>query len=228
MGRTRTTKRTSKKTRAVKGAGRQASATSPETVDADGLTDKQRVFVEEYLKTWNATDAARRAGYKDPEQAGYENKRKQEVATLIQQRLTSLKLSADEVLARLSEMATSDLGDFLMPRGKGVSLDLKRAKDAGKLHLLKKYSKTKQGVSIELYDAKDALVQIGKYHGLFAERVKLETWQSELIEQVKSGVITPDEVITELGEDGARAILVAAGQVIVSRAPAADSPGEQG
>ena len=32
----------------------------------DGLTDKQCRFVAEYLLTLNATDAARKAGYKQP------------------------------------------------------------------------------------------------------------------------------------------------------------------
>lgn len=54
------------------------------------LTTRQRIFVEEYLRTWNATDAARKAGYKDPEQAGYENKLKPAVASRIQARLSTV------------------------------------------------------------------------------------------------------------------------------------------
>ena len=34
-----------------------------EGMKRDGLTDKQRKFVEEYLKTWNASQAALTAGY---------------------------------------------------------------------------------------------------------------------------------------------------------------------
>ena len=36
----------------------------------NGLTPKQRRFVEEYMVDCNATDAARRAGYKQPNMAG--------------------------------------------------------------------------------------------------------------------------------------------------------------
>lgn len=52
-------------------------------------------------------------------------------------------------------------------------LDMLAAGEAGKLHLVKKYALDKDGkVSIELYDAQAALVQIGKAHGLFADRTE--------------------------------------------------------
>lgn len=42
----------------------------------DKLTTKQRAWVDYYKSGMNAVEAARQAGYKDPEQAAYENKRK--------------------------------------------------------------------------------------------------------------------------------------------------------
>jgi len=79
-------------------------------------------------------------------------------------------MSADEVLTRLEQIATGTMDDFIYPSGAGVKLDLVKAKKAGKLHLLKSYSKGKQGTKIELYSAHDALRDLGKYHSLFIDR----------------------------------------------------------
>lgn len=51
------------------------------------LNDKQRLFVEEYLKDLNATQAAIRAGYsaKRADAIGYENLRKPEIKSAIQE-----------------------------------------------------------------------------------------------------------------------------------------------
>ncbi len=198
---------------------------SSESIGPDGLTDKQRAFVEHYLTCWNATEAARQAGYKTARQTGSENLSKPVIRALIHRRLSQMAMAADEVLARLSAMAGADMSDFLVPSGKGLKLDLKAARAAGRLHLVKKYNKTKQGLSIELYDAQAALVQLGKHHGLFAERIKLETWQSEIVELLKSGRISAEEVIQELGFDDARQLLIAAGTPIPARAPAPENDG---
>lgn len=80
-----------------------------------GLTDKQKLFVEAYLgpAQFNATKAAAAAGYKDPEQAGWENRQKQEIAEAIRRRLSEAAMTADEVLARLAEQARGSMEDFL-------------------------------------------------------------------------------------------------------------------
>ena len=49
---------TPKKTRT-----RKPTSVKIEAVGEDGLTDKQRAFVSQYLICWNASEAARRAGY---------------------------------------------------------------------------------------------------------------------------------------------------------------------
>lgn len=58
------------------------------------LTDKQRVFIEEYLRCWNATEAARRAGYKGNNvtlgTVGHENLGKVYIRQEIDKRLAEL------------------------------------------------------------------------------------------------------------------------------------------
>lgn len=71
------------------------------------LSKKRKAFINEYLKCWNASEAARKAGY-SPRSAGsigHEILQIPEVRQEIQQRLDEMKMSADEVLMLLSKRA---------------------------------------------------------------------------------------------------------------------------
>ncbi|EDT8805419.1 terminase small subunit [Salmonella enterica subsp. enterica] len=92
----------------------QKDKSAEELVDDDGLTAQQRLFVAEYLKDGNATQAAIRAGYskKSAEQIGYQLLKKNSVAQAIaQQQKASIARtlgSADEVLEQMWRLATFD------------------------------------------------------------------------------------------------------------------------
>ncbi|CAH0168872.1 terminase small subunit [Enterobacter ludwigii] len=92
----------------------QKDKSANELVDDDGLTAQQRLFVAEYLKDGNATQAAIRAGYskKSAEQIGYQLLQKTSVAqSIAQQQKASIARtlgSADEVLAQMWQLATFD------------------------------------------------------------------------------------------------------------------------
>ena len=76
-----------------------------------GLTEKQLLFVDEYLKDLNATQSAIRAGYSErrAQEIGYQLLQKTTVGEAIQQALSErkerVKVDADYVLARLIEEA---------------------------------------------------------------------------------------------------------------------------
>ncbi|EKS6506571.1 terminase small subunit [Enterobacter hormaechei] len=92
----------------------QKEQSANELMDDDGLTAQQRLFVAEYLKDGNATQAAIRAGYskKSAEQIGYQLLQKTSVAqTIAQQQKASIARTlggADEVLAQMWQLATFD------------------------------------------------------------------------------------------------------------------------
>lgn len=92
----------------------QKDKSANELVDDDGLTAQQRLFVAEYLKDGNATQAAIRAGYsnKSAEQIGYQLLQKTSVAQAIaQQQKASIARTlgcADEILAQMWQLATFD------------------------------------------------------------------------------------------------------------------------
>lgn len=97
----------------------QKEKCAEELVDDDGLTDQQRLFVAEYLKDHNATQAAIRAGYskKTAEQIGYQLLQKTSVAQAIaqQQKASIVRTlgSADEVLSRCGGWQHSTPTNFL-------------------------------------------------------------------------------------------------------------------
>ena len=137
------------------------------------LTGKQQAFVTEYLRTWNASEAARIAGYAAPGQQGHRLLKNVEITEEIQRRVSERAMTADEVLIRLAEQARGSMDDFVSFR-EGVKLpllDLEKAHKAGKFGLVKKLKYNAEGtVEFELYDAQAALVQLGKVHKLFTDR----------------------------------------------------------
>ena len=152
------------------------------------LSNKQRMFIEEYLISFNATKAAIDAGYSENTACsiGSENLRKPHIAEAIEKRIAERAMTADEVLQRLADMARGDMGNFLDVTSIGIfTLDLDKAKELGLLHLVKKVkdrsvmSVDKSGMEtethtfeVELYDAQSALVHLGRHHKLFTDKVE--------------------------------------------------------
>jgi phage terminase small subunit len=137
------------------------------------VTPKQRAFVLEYIKDFNATQAALRAGY-SPKTArfiGAENLTKPNISSEIDKEFEKRAMSATEVISRMTDIARGSGDDYLHIDDYGYAgIDLHKMKEAGKLHLIKKYKVGRDGTTIELYDAQAALVQMGKQHGLFPNR----------------------------------------------------------
>jgi len=186
------------------------------------LTTKQQVFIEHYLETWNATEAARRAGYRGNydtlKAVGYENLTKPHLRERIQERLREKALSADEVLARLSEQARNSIADFIEPvpgRSRAFMLNMDEIKARG--HLIKKIKMTINGPEIELYDGQAALNLMGKHFALFTDRIEVHDWRSKIVDALRAGRLEPEQVRNEFGDDLATELFDAAGIRIGSR-----------
>jgi phage terminase small subunit len=78
------------------------------------LTRKQRVFVANFLKCWNASKAARDAGYSERTAyaIGSELLRKPEIKAAIDLAVEQIEMSANEALIRNTQVGRGDLGDF--------------------------------------------------------------------------------------------------------------------
>jgi phage terminase small subunit len=136
------------------------------------LSNKQQAFVSEYLTCWNASEAARRAGYNG--QANVVGPRllsNVSIKAEIDQRLEEMKMSADEVLVRLAKMARANIADFahvdswadLASLGDSAQV-IKRFK---RRVYRPKNSDPFEEIEIELYPADMNLERVGKAHGLF-------------------------------------------------------------
>ena len=99
------------------------------------LTDKQKRFVEEYLIDLNATAAAKRSGYKDPN-IGRQLITKNNVSDAIQRAISDrqerTEVSQDYVIRKLKEITDKDASD-------AQDSDLKYANKIKALELLGKH-----------------------------------------------------------------------------------------
>lgn len=81
-------------------------------------------------------------------------------------------MGADEVLARLAEIARGEHGQYITETG---SVNFVQLVEDGKAYLIKNIRDTAQGKSIEFYDGQKALVDIGRHHQLFIDSVDVKS-----------------------------------------------------
>lgn len=165
------------------------------------LTDKQRVFIDEYLVDFNATRAAIAAGYseKTARFIGSENLTKPNIREEIDRLITEHCMGKDEVLMRLANHARGDIDDYLNEQGQ---FDLAKARAARKTGLIKKLKTkttarvimdaetTTTEVEFELYDAQSALLNLGKHLDLFSDKlqIKLEKELKQALEVLEKSL----------------------------------------
>lgn len=168
-------------------------------------SNRQRVFVEEYLRCWNATEAAEIAGYAHPRQQGSRLLSNVDISTAIQVRLSELKLGADEVLVRLGKQARGSLAPFVHQFGERIVIDLDSDEAQANIELIKKLkTKRRSGgrgdaawteyeIEIELHDPQAALVHIGRHHGLFKDVIEHD-WRKA----AEQDGVNPSDVFNDL------------------------------
>lgn len=174
------------------------------------LTDKQRAFINAYVQCWNASEAARQAGYSEKTAAviGYENLTKPYIWEHIEQRMVENAMQANEVLSRLSDQARADMGDFIEVRHNYANIDLEKAKELGLLRHVKKFKVTRQGTEVELYSSQSALQTLAKAHGLLKDTEINININFELVNRVWSALEqagkNPEAVLSRLAEQAER------------------------
>jgi phage terminase small subunit len=151
------------------------------------LTAKQRVFVDSYIiNGFNATQAAITAGYSEATaySQGSRLLKNVEIKQAIDALFTQHAMSAQEVIARLTEHARGDLGDVWDERTGRV--DWEKARATGKTALIRRVKTKTTRVTredgtdietfeddIELHSVQTALQLIGKHHGLFIDKQEI-------------------------------------------------------
>jgi phage terminase small subunit len=168
----------------------------PQGDGAKKLTNKQRVFIDAYLETFSGAEAARRAGYsqRTARQMGRENLSKPYIKAEIDARLEESRMSADEALQALSEIARGDIGEFMDVSTVGWNISLVDENEDGtyqkkkSTRLIKKIKQkvtTIQGggddgreiieTEIELHDPLSAIDKILRVAGKYKDSLDLTT-----------------------------------------------------
>jgi phage terminase small subunit len=172
----------------------------PEIPDDEGLTPKQRIFVAEYLRDFNATRAAIAAGYskKTAHTIGWENLRKPEIQSAIRKynesMMEEIGINAQRVLMEYMKIAFSDITDFIdfgqeelvIKNKKGevqkdetgspitVMVNRLSLKESSEVDgtLISEVKEGRDGVSIKLHDKTKALDILTKYIDLLPDKHK--------------------------------------------------------
>jgi hypothetical protein len=141
------------------------------------LTAKQRAFLDSYLLTRNITRAAREAGYKNPNAAGYEVLNhplvQEEVKRHEQELRDRFKHLEEKIIRELEGVAfdheiTVTIGDFLNWDADRVWLIPKEKLTTEQLKHIKSIKQDKFGIHLELRQTEktSALKTLGHFLGL--------------------------------------------------------------
>jgi hypothetical protein len=158
---------------------------------------RRQVFIAEYLKCWNSSEAARRAGYNGKSNViGPRLLANVSIRAEIDARLAEIQMSADEALVILAEQARGDPAEFMDITTTGFNLRLldqdgnrlntrliRKIKQKTTTYLSKKEDDEDREVheiEIELYDAQSAIDKIlrvaGKYKDSLDISAKFILW----------------------------------------------------
>ena len=138
--------------------------------DANTLTEKERIFADEYIKTTNATQSAIKAGYaeKSASSKGSQLLRKVKVRKYIddvmEKRSKNTIATADEVLEYLTKVMNGEEKDAF-------------------------------GLDASIADRTKAAELLGKRHMLFTEKVKLDAEiELDISDRMKQARVKSDEI----------------------------------
>lgn len=138
--------------------------------DASTLTEKERIFADEYIKTTNATQSAIKAGYseKSASSKGSQLLRKvkvrQYIDDVMEKRSKNTIATADEVLEYLTKVMNGEEKDAF-------------------------------GLDISIADRTKAAELLGKRHMLFTDKVKLDAEiEIDISDRMKQARVKSDEV----------------------------------
>jgi len=159
-------------------------------------SDRQKLFIKEYLVDLSAMEAAIRAGYspKTAKQMGYKLLQNETVQAAIQKEMAKrakrTEITADDVLQRFDLMSKANIADYMDVKTILIKIGeteegepIYEKRDEAILKDLSQMSKEetyaieaikygKYGLEFKLVDKKGATDSIGKHLGMFVEKVQ--------------------------------------------------------
>lgn len=148
------------------------------------MNAKQKAFLEFYLQTRNASEAARLAGYKGkPNVIGPRLLANVSIKAAVDERLAQLKMSSDEILEDLTTIARFDQLKFMTIHvhpelGQFVYINLEEIKAAGLGHVVKEIAYDKYGRQVvKFHDPMTARQWLGQNKKLFTQKHEIDVPQ---------------------------------------------------
>jgi len=203
----------------------------PEKEDPDGLSLRERLWVNEYISNGGSSSQAAAAALGASEVSKYEIGRRMrmrpKVARAVETAMQKAAVGPAEVVRRLSEIAEG-CPELYEVEGAGaggyIRLNFQAMKKAGKLGLIKEIKYVDGLPEIKLYSRLEALALLGKVHALFTERVQIDqtvTVQTEQARAVMRSAFQSPELLARLVELGEGLRVAALPMAAAGRGPAA-------
>jgi len=191
-------------------------------VESDELTDKQRLFCLYYVKTFNATQSAIKAGY-SPDTAHVQGPRllgnvrvKTELTRIKAELANDIYVEAKDVLSKWVKIAFSDITDFLTfgrkdvevgqdENGDPITAEVNYVdfKDSHMIDgtLISEVKQGRDGVSIKMLDKEKALDKLSTYFDLVPDTFKRQIEEEKLkLAQAKAGSNDGDTQENEIAD----------------------------
>ena len=164
------------------------------------MTEKQKIFADEYLIDLNATRAYRKAypSVKKDEtaaQAGSRMLRNVKVAEYIAERMQArqerTEITQDRVLEELAAIAFARATDYAEVKDDRVFIKDTAGLSENQIKAIAGIKQGKFGIEVKLNDKEKALELLGRHLGMFKDRVKVsgleeeKTKLSDLIRQMR-------------------------------------------
>lgn len=164
------------------------------------MTEKQKIFADEYLIDLNATRAYRKAypSVKKDEtaaQAGSRMLRNVKVAEYIAERMQArqerTEITQDRVLEELAAIAFARATDYAEVKDDQVFIKNTAGLSENQIKAIAGIKQGKFGIEVKLNDKEKALELLGRHLGMFKDRVEVsgleeeKTKLSDLIEQMR-------------------------------------------
>ena len=152
------------------------------------MTEKQKIFADEYLIDLNATRAYRKAypSVKRDEtaaQAGSRMLRNVKVAAYIQERMQErqkrTEITQDRVLQELAAIAFAKATDYAEVTDECVKIKDTKDLDEQQIRAIAGIKDGKCGIEVKLNDKEKALELLGRHLGMFKDKVEVSGLEEE-------------------------------------------------
>lgn len=152
-----------------------------------GLTLKQSLFVSEYMKDRNATQAAIRAGYnpKSADRMGWSLLKNPKVQEAISERVEAAEnrsqVTVDRVLTELARIAFADITDIVSVEGGKVRVRDTRDLPPETRKAISEITETGAAggtIKVKLHDKIKALELIGRHLAMFKDKLDVDAGET--------------------------------------------------